>query len=148
MNGKETRTSEKEAHLVIQCFQKNNVAMVEERIKIARAAAYKLMGAGIHGYNSMGTEIVLQEELKHVIPTLLYGLDAQALGESEYNTLESFHQQCLQCIQHLHQSTATADIHLLIPLVKALIIIRALSFFQNITDYKETSQHQQYSYMS
>ena len=76
----ETRTSEKEAHLGIQCFQKNNnTVMVEERIKIARAAAYKLMGAGIHRYNNMGTDIVLQKYLTHVIPILLYGLDALVL---------------------------------------------------------------------
>ena len=67
------------------------MARVEEKIKTARAVAYKLMGAGIHGYNGVGTEIALQKYLTYVIPTLLYVLEALVLGESEYNTLESFH---------------------------------------------------------
>ena len=86
-------------------------------------------------YNGVGTEIGLQEYLTYVIPTPLHGLEALVLGESESNipgklppTVPLAHTAYTAVYSsHIHPLTGISP-------VRALIIIRSLSFFRNIAN--------------
>ena len=142
LNNEKLGTSEKEVHLGITRNSKNNNSdTIEERIKSARQAAYKLMGAGLHGLNGVGPDVALEEYRTYVMPILTYGLEALVLERNELEALNTHLRKNLRYIQHLPQSTAVPAIHLLtgMPPMEAIIDIKTLCFFRNIADCNHAS---------
>jgi hypothetical protein len=135
LNGKPLGCSDMEVHVGIARSCKNhNKNTVKDRVQTARRAAYSLMGAGFHGLNGTGPEIATLQYKTYVLPTLLYGLQALVLKDSELEILSSYHRTNLRCIQHLPRSTAIPALYLLLGVlpIKALVHIQTLSLFGNI----------------
>ena len=76
--------SQKEIHLGIhRTASGDNASTVAARINDARQAASSLRGAGMHGLNGVGLEVVIDEYATYVLSSLLYGLEALVLERNE-----------------------------------------------------------------
>ena len=107
LNGEPIGMSSKETHLgIIRNMQCNNVDTVEDRVQSGRRAAYSLMNAGFHSLNGAGPQVSLLQYNTYVVPTMLYGLEALVLSESEVEVVDAFHRKSLRYMLHLPPSTA------------------------------------------
>ena len=87
--------------------------MVKERLSCGRKTAYSLMGTGFHGVNGLSLKISLHIYEMHVLPRVLYGLEATILKKKHLSELESFHRGILRDLQSLQTRCSTSAIHLL-----------------------------------
>ena len=102
LNGKPLGTSQKEVHIGIhRNSNNNNIETVDDRVKVARRAAYNLMGAGLCGLNGVGPEIASLEYDTYSMPSQhCYAdwslLDTLHVGKKELEKLETDHRKNLR----------------------------------------------------
>ena len=104
---------------------------IDKHIKTARNTAYALMNSGLHGENGLNPRISKSIISSHVVPRLLYGLEATCLLKREIKALESFHKDLLRRVQGLNDRVATEAVYLLlgeIP-IEATLHMRSLGLY-------------------
>jgi hypothetical protein len=108
-------------------------AVLPERVKCARRAAYSLMSSGFHGYNGLGTVCNVKMWNTYVVPRLLYGLEVLKLNKSDIKSLENYQTNAMKQIQHLPTRASSAAILLLVGQlpVEGAIDRQILTFFGN-----------------
>ena len=135
LNNKKIQTSQEEVHLGIQRSTKiTNTTVIQARITSARRTAYSLFGAGFHGINGVGTEVIHKQWTSCVRPVLTYGLEALILDVKELEVIETFARSMLKRLQSLPNSTANQATYLLfgtLP-IEATIHSQILSMLGNI----------------
>jgi hypothetical protein len=137
LNDKILEPSSAEPHIgIMRTAKGSNIETVIHRIRKARQTSYSLMGAGMHGLNGTGPSVALTQYRTYVLPTLLYGMEALVLSDSEISQLELYHRKNLRMIQHLPQSTASCALLLLTGQtpIEAQIHIKVLSLYRNVVD--------------
>ena len=140
LNGVELHLSESCTHLGIQkdasCPRTASVSnnLIEARIKLGRATAYALMGAGFCGIKGLNPIITRTMMTTYVVPRMIYGLESQLLSNPQYTKLEDYHRNTLRQLQGLPRHVAKEAVYLLmgaLPL-RATIHLRALKLFHKI----------------
>jgi hypothetical protein len=145
MNNSTLECSEQETHLgLLRTTDGKCTAAVEARIQTGRRTAYSMMGAGFHGLNGISPEVSMHLLQVYVMPTILYGLEALKLSDSDIVRLEKNLQSYLRQIQHLPTSTARPALYLLsgcLP-AEAQYHIKVLTFFNGILLRPGTVEYQ------
>ena len=106
-------------HLVIdrQDSTMTSMTTIEKRISSARAAAYSLMGAGLHGINGLNPYAARSLILAYVLPRLLYGLEALVLSNKHLQRISQFFKKLIKQVQSLPTNTAEPAPYLLLGLL-------------------------------
>ena len=147
LNNKKIQTSQEKVHLGIQRSTKiSNTTVIQARITSTRRTAYSLLGAGFHGINGVGTEVIHKQWTACVRPVLTYGLEALILDVKELEVIETFARSMLKFIkrlQSLPNSTANQATYLLFgtPPIGATIHSQILSMLGNITRRPGSTEH-------
>ncbi|CAG2250061.1 unnamed protein product [Mytilus edulis] len=100
-------------HLGIERQEKNN-PNVENRISVARATMYSLLGAGLHGINGINPLLSYKLWRTYVIPRMLYGIEILNITKTDIQKLEAFQKKTFKQILSLPQRTADAAIYILL----------------------------------
>ena len=100
MNDKDFKVEQNTVHVGIKRDISNRVN-TEEKVNLARRAAYALMGAGFHGENGLTPDIGAFMWTSYVVPRLVYGLEVQDLLRTNFGKLEQFQRKCLRQMQGL-----------------------------------------------
>ena len=141
---KKIQTSQEEVHLGIQRSTKiSNTTVIQARVTSARRTAYSLFGAGFHGINGVGTEVIHKQWTACVRPVLTYGLEALILDVKELEVIETFARSMLKRLQSLPNSTANQATYLLFgtPPIEATIHSQILSMLGNIIRRPGSTEH-------
>ena len=118
LNGHPVPLVDKLTHLGIERHANSASAteVISARIASARATAYSLMGAGLHGINGLNPVAARSILQAYVVPRLLYGLEAIVLTQTQIQLLEVYFRKLLRHIQSLPDNTANPAVYLLIGL--------------------------------
>ena len=122
MNGKDIKVEQNTVHLGIKRDSSNRVN-TEEKVNLARRAAYALMGAGFHGGDGLTPEICAFMWTSYVVPRLVYGSKVQKLFRTDFEKLEQLQRKCLRQIQGISDRVSnTVTLALLgIPPVECIV---------------------------
>ena len=129
--GTKSETFNAEVHLCISrssdCTKKNTTT---RHMQVAKWNSYTHMGAGCSGLNGIGLEVSKHIWDIYVMPRLTCGLKALVLSLVEGKTLQGFHRNHLNMLQHLPRSTVK-HIYLLFvsPLLEVQLHIHIITFF-------------------
>jgi hypothetical protein len=132
LNGASLQMSKEEKHLGINRADDNsNMPVIKERIKSARRAAYRLMGAGFHGVNGVAPLATRKMWTMYVVPVLTYGLESLILNPQDIAALEAYQRESLKRLQHLPSSTANSAVYILlgVPPIEAIVHMHVLGLF-------------------
>ena len=135
LNGAEIQTTVSETHLGIQrTSNARNTETIESRIKTGRRTSFKLMGAGMYGFNGISPAVSISIVNIYVTPAVMHSLESLILEDADYATLEVYYRKQLRQLQHLPQSTANEAVYLLLGVLpmQAQHHIKVLTFFANI----------------
>ncbi|VDI32111.1 Hypothetical predicted protein [Mytilus galloprovincialis] len=121
-------------HLGIERQEKNN-PNVENRISVARATMYSLLGAGLHGINGINPLLSYKLWRTYVIPRMLYGIEILNITKTDIQKLEAFQKKTFKQILSLPQRTADAAIYILLGAesIEQLVHKAVISLFLRIS---------------
>ncbi len=88
-------------------------AQVQNNISSARKAAYRLMGAGLHGKNGLPQNTCLHLYRIYIVPIMTYGLAIFSLEEKHLKSLELFQKGMLKQIMSLPDNTSDPAVYIL-----------------------------------
>ena len=117
--------------------------MIEDRVKLGRATAFSLMGAGFHGAKGLNPIVTKAMMELYVVPRIIYGLEAQLLSKQQVTRLEDVYRRMLRQLQSLPQQVAKEAIYFLpgcLPL-EATLHKRSLKLFQKIASDSTSLLH-------
>ena len=149
LNDTTLELSEGCTHLGVQksatCPRNSSVGndMIEDRIKLARATAFSLMGAGFHGARGLNPIVTKTMMELYVVPRMIYGLEAQLLNKQQIIRLEEVYRGMLRQLQSLPQQVAKEAVYFLpgcLPL-EAIIHKHSLKLFHKIASDKSSLLH-------
>ena len=123
INGNEIANvnSYKHLGLVRKSKPNDNTELITERMQLARSTAYALMGAGLHGLNSVNPEVSVTLWNPYIRPILLYGLESIQLSRADISKLDKYQGvyisrrqvDFLRQIQHLPERVASCSVYIL-----------------------------------
>jgi hypothetical protein len=134
INNKSATTSSTFTHLGIQRNSKGSALPTFEAIVTsARRTLYSLMGAELHGFNSLPVEVCLHLYKVYIIPCATYGIEAITFSIPSIKPLEMFHRSCLRNILSLPQCTAIPA-HIVTDrlLMEAVLDIKVITFLHSL----------------
>ena len=99
---------------ILRAETNENIANIDERLKLARRTLYSLIGTGVHGSNGINPKVSYKIYQCYVIPRMLYGLEVIPINDSQMENLLKFHLQSLKRIQSLPKRTANFAVYLLL----------------------------------
>ena len=97
-----------------QIFHSQQFDLIHDRIKLNRATAFSLMGAGLSGAKGVNKIITCHIVNIYVVPTLINGLESQNIIKSQMNELEKYYGFTLRQLHSLPQHVAKEAVYLLV----------------------------------
>ena len=121
-----------------------NTQLIDDRVKLGRATAFSLMGAGFCGARGLNPVVTREMVSLYITPRMLYGLETQILNRTQINILEDFYRSMLRQLQALPQHVAKEAIYLLLGMLplEAILDMRTLKLLQKIASDPDSLLYQ------
>ena len=112
----------------------------EQNIKKGRGAAYRLLGAGLHGRRGLPPNVLKKMVTAYVLPVFAYGLEVVLPTPKQMDKLESEYKRLLINLLGLPNNVASIAPYLLLGLwpIQATIEMRALSLFRSMCSEQDS----------
>ena len=112
----------------------------EQNIKKGRGAAYRLLGAGLHGRRGLPPNVLKKMVTAYVLPVFAYGLEVVLPTPKQMDKLESEYKRLLINLLGFPNNVASIAPYLLLGLwpIQATIEMRALSLFRSMCSEQDS----------